>query len=85
MRSGSPDELFGLLDPGMTLADTREYFDRPFEPFLRDDLDELDRQSVTDRIDSLGLPPDQDELVRGMWALNFSAPPEQGGLTQALR
>ncbi len=87
VRSGSPDELFGLFDPGMVamLADSREYFDRPYEPFRRDDLDELDQQSVTDRIASLDLPPDQDELVRGMWALNFNAPPEQGGLTQALR
>lgn len=86
-RQGTADELFGLLDPGMVamLADTREYFDRPYEPFLTDDLDALDQQTVVDRIASLKLPAEQDELVRGMWALNFNAPPELGGLTQALR
>lgn len=43
VHTGSPDELFALLDPGMTaaLADSREYFDRPYEPFLRTDLAEL--------------------------------------------
>lgn len=87
VRRGSADELLGKLDPGMiaTLADSRDYFDRPYEPFLRDDLDELDQLSVLDRIATLDLPPDEDELVRGMWALNFNAPPEVAGLTQALR
>jgi monoamine oxidase len=89
VRRGTPDELLGLLDPGMTamLADTREYFDRPFEPFLRDDpeVTALDAQNVLDRIAALGLPPDQDELVRGMWTLNFNAPADCAGLSQALR
>ncbi|RNL80755.1 flavin monoamine oxidase family protein [Halostreptopolyspora alba] len=87
VRQGSADELLEKLDPGMiaTLANSREYFDRPYEPFLRDDLDDLDRQTVLDRIAVLNLSPDEDELVRGMWALNFNAPPEVAGLTQALR
>ena len=57
--------LSGALHPGMiaTLADSREYFDRPYESFLRDDLDDLDQQTVLDRIASLNLPPDEDELV----------------------
>ena len=84
---GSADELFGLLDPGMEkmLADSREWFDRPYEPFLREDFDALDGKTVLDRIDETDMPADERELVEGMWALNFNGPPEDGGLTQALR
>lgn len=84
---GSPDELFALFDPGMVkmLADSRTWFDRPYEPFLREDFDALDHQTVLDRIDALDLSPDEKELIEGMWALNFNGPPEDGGLTQALR
>jgi monoamine oxidase len=87
VTEGSPDELFGLLDPGMTasLADSREWFDQPYKPFLREDFDALDGRTILDRIASLNLPADQRELVEGMWALNFNAPPEVSGLTQALR
>lgn len=87
VRDGAPDELFGLVDPAMTaiLADSREWFDRPYEPFLREDFDALDDQSILDRISALDLPADRRELVEGMWALNFNSPPEIGGLTQALR
>ncbi|MDR7304081.1 flavin monoamine oxidase family protein [Haloactinomyces albus] len=87
VHQGSPDELFGLFDPGMkrSVADTREWFDQPYAPLLRDDLDELDKKSINDRIDELDLPPEEDELVRAMWSLNFNAPAETGGLTQALR
>ncbi|MEV6338793.1 NAD(P)/FAD-dependent oxidoreductase [Nocardia vinacea] len=86
-RQGSAEELFGLLNPGMVamLADTRQYFDRPYEPFLTPELETLDQHTVLDRIATLNLPPEQDELVRGMWTLNFNGPPEVSGLTQALR
>lgn len=87
VREGSPAELLDILDQPMAtmLADSREWFDRPYEPFLREDCDALDDQTVLDRIATLGLPEDQRELLEGMWALNFSAPPEVAGLTQALR
>jgi monoamine oxidase len=87
VHADTPDELFGLLDPGMVamLADSREWFDRPYEPFLREDFDALDGRTVLDRIATLELAADQRELLEGMWALNFNAPPEVAGLTQALR
>jgi monoamine oxidase len=87
VHEGAPDELFGLLDPGMVamLADSRNWFDRPYEPFLREDCDALDDRTVLDRIATFDLPGDQRELLEGMWALNFNAPPEVAGLTQALR
>jgi monoamine oxidase len=87
VQEGSPDELFALLDPAMAamLIDSREWFDRPYEPFLREDCDALDDQTVLDRIATLDVPDYQRELVEGMWALNFNGPPENAGLTQALR
>jgi monoamine oxidase len=86
-HEGTPDELLALFDPGMTamLADSREWFDRPYEPFLRADFAALDGESVLDRIATLDVAGDERELLEGMWALNFNAPPDTAGLTQALR
>ncbi|MET0821072.1 MAG: NAD(P)/FAD-dependent oxidoreductase [Aeromicrobium sp.] len=88
-HEGSPDEFFALLDPGMTASveDACRWFPRPYEPLaaLDADLEALDRRSIADRIDELGLPPVEDALVRAMWSVNFSAPHGEGALTQALR
>lgn len=71
------------------LAETRTWFERPAEPFLRDGassaLAMLDRKSVGDRIAELGLGPVEQELVRGLWALKFNGSPDDGGYTQALQ
>lgn len=86
---GSPDEFFGLIDAGMTasVADACERFPRPYQPLASRDaeIDRLDEWSIADRIDELALSPIEDALVRAMWSLNFNAPIERGGLTQALR
>ncbi|MEU9454550.1 NAD(P)/FAD-dependent oxidoreductase [Streptomyces sp. NPDC048277] len=88
-HEGTPDDLFGLLDEGMarSLEDARQWFERPYEPLAcaGPDLEKLDGRSISDRIDELNLPPVEDELVRGMWTLNFNGPIERGAVTQALR
>lgn len=87
---GPADELFALFDPGMQamLADSRDWFERPWDPLRHAApaaLHALDQQSVQDRIDAMGLSATDRELMEGMWALNFSSPPGDGALTQALR
>jgi monoamine oxidase len=44
-----------------------------------------DSCSIGDRIDELGLPEVDDDLLRGIWAIKYSAPPDEIALTQALR
>jgi monoamine oxidase len=87
LKEGSPDELFTLLDRGnvMLLEETRRYFPYPYEPLSGDGLEAIDHVSVLDKIRELDLSQEERDLLETFWALNFSAPPESGAYTQALR
>lgn len=88
VHAGTPDEMFGLLDDGMTrlLQRSREVFPNPFHfrP-VTDEQKVLDQISVGDMIRQLDLDAEQHDLVEGMWGLNFSGKPTVGAFTQALR
>lgn len=87
VNEGSQEDLDALLERSMTalLGDTRQWFDRPYEPLAGPDLHDLDRRSVAERLAELDLTPAELEVSLGVWADHFNAPPEQGALTQALR
>jgi monoamine oxidase len=87
LRKGSPEEFLGLLDGGMSsfLEDSRVRFERPYEPFHGEDLEEIDGLSVTDRLDEMGLDREQYAMNEGFWSICFNAPAREGALTQALR
>jgi monoamine oxidase len=87
LRKGSPEEFLGLLDGGMSrfLEDSRARFERPYEPFHGEDLEEIDGLSVTDRLDEMGLDREQNAMNEGFWSICFNAPAREGALTQALR
>jgi monoamine oxidase len=86
-HEGSPDELLALLDPGneVLLADARRWLPQPYVPLAEPGLEEVDRVALQDRIDALGLPADQHELVSAFWTLNFNGPIGEAGYLQALR
>jgi monoamine oxidase len=87
LRKGSAEEFLGLLDGGMSsfLEDSRVRFERPYEPFHGEDLEEIDGLSVTDRLDEMGLDREQYAMNEGFWSICFNAPAREGALTQALR
>lgn len=88
LHSGSPDELFGLLDAGMTATTETsfELFPNPHAPEPhRGEVKDVDGISIRQKLDEIDLPPDQAELVDGMWALNFNGLPENSAWTQGLR
>lgn len=88
IHTGSPDELFGLLDAGMTAstAGSMELFPNPHSPEPgRTELKAADEVSIRQKLDELDLPSDQAELLDGMWALNFNGLPENSAWTQGLR
>ena len=86
-KSGSFEELLEAMQPGCEAfgVDTRKYFPRAFEPFENAEAVELDSMSVEDRIDQLDITPEQKELVRTFWTLNFNGSTEKAAYTQALR
>lgn len=86
-KSGSFDELLAAMTPGCEAfgADTRKYFPRAFEPFENPEAVAIDRLSVEDRIAQLDITPEQQELVRTFWTLNFNGSTKNAAYTQALR
>ena len=87
LRKGSAEAFLGLLDGGLSnfLEDSRVRFERPYEPFHGEDLEEIDGLSVTDRLDEMGLDREQYAMNEGFWSICFNAPAREGALTQALR
>jgi monoamine oxidase len=88
LHQGTVDELWDPLDEPMRrfAADARQVFPRPFEPLAeRERLAALDGLTVDDRLVELDLPGGLLDQARAVWGLHFSAPPQEGGLTQALR
>ena len=87
LRKGSAEKFLGLLDGGLSnfLEDSRVRFERPYEPFHGEDLEEIDGLSVTDRLDEMGLDREQYAMNEGFWSICFNAPAREGALTQALR
>lgn len=83
-----PGAFARLVDPAQVdfLADSREVFPRPTEPFAnRGALAALDGLSVTDRIAGMGLGEPGRSLLETLWGVQFNAPAAEGALTQALR
>lgn len=88
VKRGTPDELFALLDEGMTATTVgaMEYFPNPHLPHpVSEDVRAIDHISIREKLDSLDLPAEQAELLDGMWALNFNGHPDNAAYTQGLR
>ncbi|MEV4918538.1 NAD(P)/FAD-dependent oxidoreductase [Streptomyces tirandamycinicus] len=61
---------------------SRQYFERPFEPLYRSDLlQSLDRLSLRDRLNQLGLTAEEELLVNGQTAIYSGGSSKQGALT----
>ncbi|QSE92637.1 FAD-dependent oxidoreductase [Rhodococcus pseudokoreensis] len=88
VRTGTAEQLFALMDPGMTgvLAGSAELLPNPyqFRP-VGDELEALDHFTIAEKIAALNLDQEQHDLVEGFWGLSFSGLPAVGAYTQALR
>jgi monoamine oxidase len=86
-KTGSPEELFGLLAEGAArFCDEVEHvLPRPYEPLFAEGVTELDRLSVQDRLNSLELSGEQRDLLSGLWASACHAPCAEGGLATMFR
>jgi pseudooxynicotine dehydrogenase len=86
-KTGSPEELFGLLAEGAArfCAEVEHVLPRPYEPLFTEGVAELDRLSVQDRLNSLGLSDEQRDVLSGLWASACHAPCAEGGLMTMFR
>lgn len=86
-REGHPDELLTLLDaPNQALlADARRYFPLPWSPLANPEISDIDGTTLSEAIDRLDLTPEERQLLRSFWTLNFNGTLEKAAYTQALR
>jgi monoamine oxidase len=77
-----PAANFAMLQAAMqkVCAESRELFPRPYDPFYRSNVAELDRLSVQDRLDSLQLDPLSRDAVTAYLTTNINALPRDAGL-----
>ncbi|MGP4016614.1 flavin monoamine oxidase family protein [Saccharopolyspora sp. 5N708] len=87
VHRSSPEEFDALIERGMDrlAEDSRIWFERPYEPLRRADLDRIDHQSVTDYFNGLELTAAEREVSIGVWAEHFNGPAAVSGLSQAMR
>ncbi len=86
-KTGSPEELFGLLVEGVArfCGEFEQILPRPYEPLFDEGVAELDHFSVQDRLNSLRLSDEQRDVLSGFWATSCHAPCAEGGLVTMLR
>ncbi|MFB7086531.1 flavin monoamine oxidase family protein [Streptomyces sp. NPDC056296] len=83
-REYTPDDAFGRIGAVLDkLFDgSRTYFERPFEPLYREDLlQSLDRLSLRDRLNQLGLTAEEELLVNGQTSVYSGGSSTSGAFT----
>lgn len=80
----TPDDAFGRIGTVLErlFEGSREYFPRPFEPLHRADLlQSLDRLSLRDRLNRLGLTAEEELLVNGQTSIYSGGSSTRGAFT----
>ncbi|SJN09462.1 amine oxidase [Leucobacter sp. 7(1)] len=85
-RAGTLDEFMALIDAGQQLVidDVRTAIPRGSDPTVGA-IQDLDRLSIQDRFDALGLDPEARAANESVWVGHVNAPLDQVGLSSALR
>jgi monoamine oxidase len=86
-REATPDEL-GLeafRGAGAFFYDATQVYERPFDPLYVPGIAEVDRLSVQDRLDGVGLPQDQRDILGGIFSVSCHCNPAEAGLIEMLR
>lgn len=87
-KEGPYEDAWAQLDAAIRRfsEDAQERFERPYEPlFRREAVDEIDRETIRERVEALGLPPQQEDLLISLWALCCSATTAEGATSMILR
>ncbi|MGE0065883.1 MAG: flavin monoamine oxidase family protein [Solirubrobacterales bacterium] len=87
-KEGTYDEAWSLLEPAMRRFsdDAMTRFDRPYEPlYRRETVEEVDEQTIRERVESMNFPAEQEELLLSLYSLCCSAPTAEGATTMILR
>ena len=87
LKQGSAEEFAMRVfqAAGSYYYDARQVLPRPHDPLLVPAIEALDRQSVRDRLESVGLPDDQRDFLDAMFCSSCHCSPEDASLVEMLR
>jgi len=86
-REGSFDDLslLGFRGAGAFFFDAMQVLVRPHDPLFVPEIAELDSLSVAERLEGLGLPQDQRDVIGAIFATSCHCDPSEAGLVEMLR
>ncbi len=86
-REGSLDDLslLGFRGSGAFFYDALQVLPRPHDQLFVPEIAELDPISVADRLEGLGLPQEQRDILNAIFATSCHCDPSQAGLIEMLR
>lgn len=86
-HQGPAEKILEILDEPnkLLLGQARELIPLPYQPLSNPAVKGVDHESVSTRIDQLGLDEETRQLLRTFWSLNFNGRIEEAAFTQALR
>lgn len=86
-HEGPAERVLEIIDePNRRLLEqARELIPLPYQPLSNPAVKGVDHESISSRIDSLGLDEQARQLMRTFWSLNFNGRIENAAFTQALR
>jgi len=87
LRDGSFDDfsLLAFRGAGAFFFDAMQVLPRPHDPLFAPDVSKLDPLSVADRLDGLGLPEDQRDVMDAIFATSCHCSPSEAGVVEMLR
>jgi monoamine oxidase len=86
-KEAPPDQLgFEVFrGAGGFFYDATQVLERPFDPLFVPEIAKVDRLSVQDRLESVGLPQDQRDILGGVFSVSCHCNPAEAGLVEMLR
>jgi monoamine oxidase len=87
LREGSLDDfsLLAFRAAGAFFFDAMQVFPRPHDPLFAPGVAKVDRLSVADRLERLGLPEDQRDILGAIFATSCHSALSEAGLIEMLR
>jgi monoamine oxidase len=87
LREGSLDDLslLGFRGSGAFFFDAMQLLPRPHDQLFVPEIAEVDSISVAERLDGLGLPQDQRDIMNAIFATSGHCDPSEAGVIEMLR
>ncbi|MGY4691471.1 flavin monoamine oxidase family protein [Salibacterium sp. K-3] len=85
--TGDPEKMAVTAKTALEelFSSSRELFPRPYAPHYSSKIEEIDKQSVLDKLNNLDITKEEYDLLHGRFSTMFNGPVSKGAFTQLLR